>query len=459
MISFGEPHVDWFQLARRYIRPIASVDPMSMRDAIVAPRGLGKSTVWFLAVPMWLAAHQWRKFLAAFADSATQAEEHLSTFKRELEHNQLLRLDFPDLCQPARRPKGTAVSDTQSMYVAASGFIFAAKGIDSKVLGLKVGSRRPDHIILDDVEGTEGNYSPNQKESRLKTITSGVLPMNPNASVTLAGTVAMPGAIIDDIAAKQRGDEYPEWVDDERFVARYYDIVLTNDDGSERSAWPQRYPMSWINQYRHTRSFQSQYRNQPTAADSAFWSGDDFVYRDDVQITHQLLSIDPAVTAKEKSDYTGLSVIGYSNTERVCVVRDAWQVRIAPGEKMRARVLQILDQYPDIAGILIETNQGGDTWRAILHDMPVDVTTVHQTQPKEVRAGSLLAKYQQGRVFHEKRIPALEGQMIRFPLSDFDDLVDSVGSGVEVFLKNDKRPRVVRAREAGGMGGGGDDDD
>jgi phage terminase large subunit-like protein len=447
VISFSEAHVEWFSLARRYIRPIASVPPMSMRDAIVAPRGLAKSTDWFLVIPMWLAAHGWRRFLAAFADSATQAEEHLSTFKRELETNPLLRLDYPDLCAPARRPKGTSVHDTQSMYVARSGFIFAAKGIDSKVLGLKVGNVRPDHIILDDVEGTEGAYSPNQKESRLKTITSGVLPMNPNASVTMAGTVAMPGAIIDDIAAKQRGEDYPQWVDDERFVPRYYDIIQTDDDGSERSIWPERYPMSWIEQYRHTRSFQSQYRNSPLAADSAFFSGDDFVYRDDVQYTHNLLSIDPAVTAKKKSDFTAVAVIGYSRPLGVCVVREAWQKKVPPGEKLRAWVLQILEQFPDINGVLIETNQGGDTWLAILHDLPVKVRTVHQTEPKEVRAGSLLVKYQRGKVFHEKRLHQAEAQMIRFPLVENDDILDSIGSGVEVFLKTDTPPRRASATE------------
>jgi phage terminase large subunit-like protein len=452
-ISFSEAHLDWCELAQRYVRPISAGEPGSMRDAIIAPRGLGKSTWWFLIIPMWLAAHGHRSFIAAFANSATQATDHLGTFKRELENNQLLRDDFPTLCVAARRPAGTTVSDSQMMYVAQSGFVFAARGIDSAVLGLKVGSKRPDHLVLDDIEGTDGNYSPVQKASRLKTLTSGILPMNNRASVTMAGTVAIPGAIIDDIAAKQRGDDYPDWVDDKRFVPRYYDIIQTDDQGVERSLWPERWSMVWINSERHTRDFQSQYRNDPMAADSAFWSGEDFHYRDDLPLAGHLLSIDPAVTTKAKSDYTALAVIGATaapRATRVCVVRDAWQVKIPPGEKLRARVLQILDAYPEILGVVVETNQGGDTWKAILHDMPVKVSTVHQSVPKEVRAGSLLAKYQRGRVFHAKRIPQLEAQMVKFPLSEHDDLIDAVGTGVEVYLKSDTaRPRAG-AREVGG---------
>ncbi|MEV6648069.1 hypothetical protein [Amycolatopsis sp. NPDC051371] len=448
-ISFSEAHLDWCELAKRYVRPIASCEPGSLRDAIVAPRGCGKSTWWFTVIPLWLAAHGHRMFIAAFANSATQATDHLGTFKRETEQNALLQLDFANLCAPARRAKGTTIADSQSMYMARSGFVFAARGIDSQVLGLKVGTRRPDHLILDDIEGTEGKYSPAQKASRLATMTGGILPMNNRASVTLAGTVAMPGAIVDDITAKARGEQYPSWVDDERFVPRYWDVIRTGPDGAERSLWPERWAMEWINTVRHTRSFQSQYRNDPMAADSAFWSGEDFAYRADVAITHQLLSIDPAVTTRAKSDFTALAVIGASapGPERVCVVREAWQVKIPPGERLRARVLQILEAFPEIAGVVVETNQGGDAWLAILHDLPVPVRTVTQSRPKEVRAGSLLAKYQRGRVLHEKRLHQAEAQMIRFPLAEHDDLVDAIGTGVEVFLKSDAPPQRATARE------------
>ncbi|MFB9924865.1 hypothetical protein ACFORO_25855 [Amycolatopsis halotolerans] len=448
-ITFSEAHFEWCELAKRYVRPISSYEPGALRDAIIAPRGLGKSTWWFLIIPMWLAAHGHRKFIAAFANSDTQATDHLGTFKREVEGNELLRADFPRLCVAARRPSGTTVSDSQHMYVSVSGFVFAARGIDSQVLGLKIENRRPDHIILDDVEGTEGNYSPAQKENRLKTITSGILPMNNLASVTMAGTVAIPGAIIDDVAAKQRGEKYPEYVDDEHLVPRYYDIIQTDDDGTERSLWPERWPMDWINTVRHTRSFRSQMRNNPMAADTAFWSGDDFAYREDLPITHQLLSIDPAVTTKAKSDYTGLAVVGATapGPRRACVVRYARQVKIPPGEQLRSLVLEILTEFPDIGGVLVETNQGGDAWLAILHDLPVKVRTVSQSRPKEVRAGSLLAKYQRGRVFHHQRLHQLEAQMVGFPLGAHDDLVDAVGSGVDVFLK-DVPPQQVSAREA-----------
>lgn len=452
-ITFSEFHLDLAEYAKQLVKPIGQ-QPAQLRDAWIAPRGAGKSSWLFLIIPLWAAAHGHRRFIAAFASSATQSMEHLRTFRRELESNQMLRLDFPELCNPSRKSGGSTESDSKSMYLAQSGFVFRAAGIDSANLGLKVGETRPDHIVLDDIEGADGNYTPTMKEHRLATLLSGILPLNLYASVTMAGTVSIPGCIVDDIAAKQRGDEYPSWVDDEKFTPRYYPAIITEDDGTERSLWPEKWPMAWMETIRHTRQFKSQYMNEPGAVDSPFWQGEDFKTRPDpdngvpeVQLTAMLLSIDPAVTTREKSDFTGLAVVGYSASEKVCLVVDAWQVKLPPGAPMRARVDQILNQYPQIMGVVVEVNQGGDVWtESVLKGLPVKVHSVSNTKPKEVRAASLLMKYQDGKVFHAKKLGHLENQMLTFPHGAHDDMIDAVGTGVTVFLKDDTPKRDTTPR-------------
>jgi hypothetical protein len=88
-ITFGDAHLDWCRAGLRWVRP--PTEPAAERDAYIAPRNTGKSTWWFLILPMWAAAHGHIQFAAAFAASATQAETHLSTFKREIDNNALLR--------------------------------------------------------------------------------------------------------------------------------------------------------------------------------------------------------------------------------------------------------------------------------------------------------------------------------------------------------------------------------
>lgn len=191
-ITLSSVHVEWAKIGRRWLKPGAK------RDAIIAPRSMGKSTWFFLILPTWAAAHGHATFVAAFANSATQAETHLLTFKRELDTNALLRVDFPELVG-ARMRRGRPVADSQDMYIARSGLTFVARGADTGNLGLKVDERRPDLIILDDLEPGESSYSAYLAEKRLTTLLDDILPLNFAAKVALVGTTVMSGSIVDQL--------------------------------------------------------------------------------------------------------------------------------------------------------------------------------------------------------------------------------------------------------------------
>lgn len=466
-MTFADPHLDWVRLAQTWVRPVTG--PRQWRHVFVAPRHTGKSTWWFLIVPLWAAAHDYARFVAAFADSGDQAGIHLSTFKHELDTNELLRADYPDLCRASRRPSGASEADNQNLYISASGFVFAAKGVDAKNLGMKVGARRPDLIVLDDIEPDEAKYSPYQAGKRLRTITDAILPLNERARVVLVGTVTMAGSIVHQTVKAAKGQEPEPWIKDERFTCHHYDAIVTRPDGSERSTWPAKWPMPYLDSIRHTRSFKKNYANDPAGSGGAYWTEDDFTYGMVPGITRTLLSIDPATTTKTSSDPTGLAVVGWAPPRKVeraeldtvasvrerralvaagktgrCVVHKAWEVRLV-GEDLRAHVLRTLAEFPDIGLIVVESNQGGEHWNAILHDMPVKVRTVHNSAPKEVRAADLLHHYQMGRVDHAERLPAVEEQMTAYPNVAHDDLIDSVGTGVFRFIPAASTPKPIKA--------------
>src|SRR5215472_6592381 len=96
-ITLSPMHYEWVDLAKEIILKHQTIK--KRRHSLIAPRDSGKSTWWFLIIPLWAAAFGLRKFVTAFADSATQAETHLTTFKHELDTNDLLRQDFPALCE------------------------------------------------------------------------------------------------------------------------------------------------------------------------------------------------------------------------------------------------------------------------------------------------------------------------------------------------------------------------
>ena len=438
-VSMSPFHLAMFDEAQRWLIP--ATDPAQHRSAFIAPRGAGKSTLAFLLLPMWAAAHGHLKFVAAFADSATQAELHLASFKRELDTNELLRNDFPELCQAARRPRGVAIADNQGMYYSKSGFVFAARGIDSSSLGLKVRELRPDLLLFDDVEPDESNYSPYQKEKRLSTLTDAALPLSVYARVLMVGTTTMHGSIMHDVTrAAVDPTNAPEWIAEEKIRPRYFPALITADDGTEVSLWPEKWSWEFLNSIRHTRQFQKNYLNMPVSLDGGYWTNADFNYDPPNAVTRRILSIDPAVTTKATSDYTGLAVVGFDPTAHRAVVEHASGVRLSPKE-LRMHVLMLLEKHPKIRAVLIEINQGGDTWREVLSPLPVQIVTIHQTEPKHVRASKVLDYYQSGWVAHAGPMPAFEEQAKAFPKVVNDDVVDAVCSGVHFFLKNRKRSR------------------
>ena len=441
-ISFSRFHVDMYEEARSWIVP--PIRPGQGRSAYIAPRGAGKSTMAFLGLPMWAAAHQHIWFVAAFADSATQSELHLQTFKRELDTNELLRHDFPELCQPMRRPRGAAVSDNRGMLYTKSKFVFAARGIDSSSLGLKVGAKRPDLLLFDDVEPPESNYSLYQKSQRLSTIQDAAFQLNVYARVVMVGTTTMHGSIMHDIVRQVTDPgNCPDWVREEKIRTRYYPAIITRDDGTEASLWPEKWSMNYLQSIRKSRQFAKNYMNQPVSLDGDFWNVSDFRYDPPLAITRRILSIDPAVTSKVTSDFTGLAVIGYDPTVQRCSVEHASQVRLAPRD-LRAHVLKLLEQHEGVRAILIESNQGGEVWAEILSPLPVKILTVHQTEQKAARASRVLDYYQSGWVAHAEPLPAFEEQAVAFPNVAHDDVVDAVTSGIHFFLKNRKSVSVQR---------------
>ena len=439
VVSFSEAHNEWYDHMLQWVKP--ATEPKGNRRAYVAPRASAKSTTWFLIAILWAAAHKHVKFAAAFADSATQAEGHLATFKRELDTNELLKQDFGELTRPMRRfAKKVTVADSRNMIQQFNGFIFAAKGIDSATLGMKVGERRPDLIILDDIEPDASNYSAAQAVKRLATLQNAILPLNDWARVVLVGTVTMDGSLIHQLVSTVTTKEsVAEWITDENFRCHYYPALI-DEGGTERSLWPEKWPLPYLQSMRHQRAFALNYQNQPLASDGLFWSVDDIVVEEIPEglPVRTMLSIDPAVTTAKGSDFTGVAVLSHSPRVRdrtgattgtgKVYVRDVRAVKLGRKE-LRMLVVDLLELFPEIRVILVEVNQGGDLWADVFGDLPVKYVTKHQTVKKEVRAGWLHGGYQKRQVVHTCNLPGYVSQLLSFPTGLNDDMIDAVGSG------------------------------
>lgn len=465
IVSFSDAHFLWVRLARRWIGPARG--QREDRRALVAPRACGKSTWWFLLLPMWGGVHQHIRFAAAFADSSTQAELHLATFKGELTTNALLRADYKEFCEPMRRHTGRTVADNQNMYHSRMGFTFVAKGIDSTSLGMKVGADRPDLLIFDDIEPPESNYSPLQRDKRLATVQNAILPLNELARVVIVGTVTMPASIIHELVRHSKGeDDIEPWVDDERFRTYHTRPIVTRDDGTQRSVWPVKWSLPYLKSIEHTRGYKLNFDNDPAGRQGDFWNEEDIRYGVPDGITKVFIFVDPPVTQKTTSDDAGIAVVGYvpgvkgpgkltkadlalhprehlaetllehevkdpagpARLSRV-VILEAFGAK-ATGANLKKVVLQVLARWPRVQAVILENNQGGDLWNETFNDLPVRFITFGSHEKKEVRFARALDFYQKRRVTHATPQRALEDQQKAYPKVAKDDICDAACAGV-----------------------------
>lgn len=127
------------------------------KEANAAPRGNAKSTTGTFGLPLWSAAFRKRKFALIVSETRGQAESFLSFIKIELETNERLQQDFPELC-------GEGPVWRSDQIITRNGVKIQAAGAGQKLRGLRHGNCRPDLVIVDDLENDESVESPDQRK-------------------------------------------------------------------------------------------------------------------------------------------------------------------------------------------------------------------------------------------------------------------------------------------------------
>lgn len=122
------------------------------------------------------------------------------------------------------------------------------------------------------------------------------------------------------------------------------------------------------------------------------------------------VAIDPAVTANEGSDETGIIVGGVGEDGHGYILDDK-SLRGRPHEWARAAVTAYHTHRAD--RIFAEVNNGGDLVEATIRiiDPAIPYTAVHASRGKVTRAEPVAALYERGRVHHVGTFPDLEDQL------------------------------------------------
>ena len=126
-----------------------------------------------------------------------------------------------------------------------------------------------------------------------------------------------------------------------------------------------------------------------------------------------IVAIDPAVTANENSDETGIVVVGKDSVGRYYVLEDI-SGRYTPDQWGRKAINCFYDWSAD--RIVAEVNNGGDLVERLLRsiDGNIPYRSVRATRGKLTRAEPISALYEQKRVHHVGYFSELESQMCSY---------------------------------------------
>lgn len=291
--------------------------------ALAMPRGSGKTTICECAC-LWSLLYGHRSFVVLVGADCAAAERSLDSIKTELETNERLWEDFPEVCVPvwgleriANRAKGQLTAEGEPTYLtwgsdkvvlptvpgsAASGSAVKAVGITSSFRGLKHKrpdgvSLRPDLVVIDDPQSDESAQSLTQCATRERILSGAVLGLaGPGKTISgiMPCTVIAPGDMADRILDRGKHPAWQgermklvyDWPERMDLWERYRDLRLDDlaaggdggkatefyrahrqemDQGS-RVAWPERYLPTELSALQHAMNLRWQSREGSEAA-------------------------------------------------------------------------------------------------------------------------------------------------------------------------------------------------
>jgi hypothetical protein len=232
----GTFHLGW---SPDHLKVIEKIEHACLRGGLFAlamPRGSGKTSLCETAA-LWAILYGHRKSVVLIGASEDAGAQMLDSVKAEIEMNELLAADFPEVCYPIEKLDGivnrtagqlfkgkrTYITWTAKKIVLptipkskSSGAICLALGITGRIRGLKsklpTGEAvRPDFVIVDDPQTDESARSPSQSQTRENILASAILGLaGPGKKMSgfMPCTIIRPNDMAASILDREK---HPEW--------------------------------------------------------------------------------------------------------------------------------------------------------------------------------------------------------------------------------------------------------
>lgn len=180
-------------------KPIKIELLVSKIQMAIMPRGFSKTTTCNAAVVIYV-VYKMKQFIVYVSETMGHASAQLDSVGTQLEENEILRELFGVLVPDRAHPNTWRSDEKQTL----NDIYLIARGRGGQVRGLNRNGRRPDMVLIDDVEDEESVATEEQRKKTLKWFQSGVRPAlprnNPKAFIQLLGTMLDREALLPTLA-------------------------------------------------------------------------------------------------------------------------------------------------------------------------------------------------------------------------------------------------------------------
>lgn len=423
--------------------------PSSVHLAIAAPRGEAKSTLISQLFTLYCLVAQKKRYALIVMDSIDQAYPMLEAIKVELEFNQRLRVDFPEIAGQGRVWQAATIvtKANQKVQVAGSG---------KKLRGLRHGAYRPDLVVLDDIENDEQVRSPEQRDKLHDWLKKTVLPLGAagdKLDVVYIGTILHYDSVLNRTLSSKawKTAKFKALIrqpDDMSLWDKWEDLYLNEGEAvadafysQNKSAMDKGAVVSWaarpiltlmkIRARDGHATFDSEYQNDPLSSDDAMFANALTYW---TELPGELVyfgALDPSLgKAGASRDPSAILVGGYHRETGKLYVIEA-QIKKRLPDLIIEDVIRMQKQY-QCQRWFVETVQFQEflkdelVKRSAQRGIPVPATATKPNTDKMLRIESLQPHMANGLILLHSSQATLISQLRHFPKADHDDGPDAL---------------------------------
>ena len=416
--------------------------------AVAAPRGHAKSTAGTIAFTLASVLFRVNDYVLVVSDTETQAAQFVQGIKQAFAEDE----DIIELFGLKKTEKGVSfLVENQSEiiveFVDGKKFRISAKGAGQSLRGLLWEGKRPNLIVIDDLENDELVMNSDRRDKLERWFMGALIPMlSPRGKLRMWGTILHSDSLLEKRMPSERAkttiiEGLKMYSTVKKGGWRSVKYKAHNEDHTEY-LWPERFGQEFFEeryaQYKEnglTDVYAMEFLNQPIDESVAFFRKGDFLPltpEDEEKALTLYITGDLAISEKERADYS-VFVVGGLDSQRVLHIIDVIKARL-DGREIVDTILALQDRYdPEAFGI--EEMQVSQAIGPFLREemikrniFPSLVTLKHMGKDKIQRARAIQARVRAKSVKFDKDADwwlDFETECLRFPKAAHDDQVDA----------------------------------